>query len=49
MIRRVGNFGTVTEVNAGTKDKGSIEGRALAPMHLGSEFVVNTGIVSFFV
>lgn len=40
MIRRVGDFGTETEVIAGTKDQGSIEGRALAPVHLGSEFVV---------
>lgn len=41
MIRSVGNFGTVTEVNAGTKDKGSIEDGALAPIHLGSEFAMN--------
>lgn len=38
--KECGNFGTVTEVNAGTKDKGSIEGGALAPIYLGSEFVV---------
>lgn len=40
MIRNVGNFGTVTELNAGTKDKGSIESGSLAPIYLGSEFVV---------
>lgn len=37
----MGNFGRVTEVNGGTQGKGQIsEGGALAPVHLGSEFVV---------